>query len=89
MTSTISSRLTFIVFTAGCIALALLFHYAPAGDFPSKYARTAPAGLAAQPTVACVISGATSGDQVRENAAAMRWQPTADDVIELDAITQG
>jgi aryl-alcohol dehydrogenase-like predicted oxidoreductase len=46
------------------------------------------AGLAAQPTVACVISGATSGDQVRENAAAMRWQPTADDLTELDAITQ-
>jgi hypothetical protein len=50
MTSTTSSRLTFLVFTSGCIALALLFHYAPAGDFPSKYARTAPAGLAAQPT---------------------------------------
>jgi len=50
MTSTTSSRLTFLVFISGCIALALLFHYAPAGDFPSKYARTAPAGLAAQPT---------------------------------------
>jgi aryl-alcohol dehydrogenase-like predicted oxidoreductase len=47
------------------------------------------AGLAAQPTVACVISGATSGDQVRENAAALRWKPAADDLSELDAITQG
>ena len=28
MTSTTSSRLTFLVFTSGCIALALLFHYA-------------------------------------------------------------
>jgi aryl-alcohol dehydrogenase-like predicted oxidoreductase len=46
------------------------------------------AGLAAQPAVACVISGATSGDQVRANAAAMRWQPTEDDLTELDAITQ-
>jgi aryl-alcohol dehydrogenase-like predicted oxidoreductase len=46
------------------------------------------AGLAAQPTVACVISGAVSGDQVRENAAAMRWQPTDDDLAELDAITK-
>jgi aryl-alcohol dehydrogenase-like predicted oxidoreductase len=46
------------------------------------------AGRAAQPTVACVISGAVSGDQVRENAAAMRWQPTDDDLAELDAITK-
>jgi aryl-alcohol dehydrogenase-like predicted oxidoreductase len=46
------------------------------------------AGLAAQPAVASVIAGATSGDQVRANAAAMAWQPTADDLNELDAITQ-
>jgi aryl-alcohol dehydrogenase-like predicted oxidoreductase len=46
-------------------------------------------GLAAQPAVACVISGATSGDQVRANAAAVAWQPTADDLAELDAITKG
>ncbi|MGC4110565.1 MAG: aldo/keto reductase [Nocardioides sp.] len=45
------------------------------------------AGLAAQPAVASVISGATSGDQVRANAAAMRWQPSADDLAELDRIT--
>jgi len=45
------------------------------------------AGLAAQPTVASVISGATSGDQVRANAAALRWEPTAEDLEELDAIT--
>ena len=60
-----------------------------------KYARSrnlslldvAIAGLAAQPAVACVISGATSGDQVRANAAALAWDPTADDLAELDAIT--
>ena len=46
------------------------------------------AGLAAQPAVASVISGATSGDQVRANAAALRWQPSADDLAELDAITR-
>ncbi|HEX3932745.1 MAG TPA: aldo/keto reductase [Nocardioides sp.] len=46
------------------------------------------AGLAAQPTVASVISGATSGDQVRTNAAALRWQPTADDLVRLDEITR-
>lgn len=45
------------------------------------------AGLAAQPAVASVISGATSGDQVRTNAAALRWSPSADDLAELDEIT--
>ena len=45
------------------------------------------AGLAAQPAVASVISGATSGDQVRRNAAALRWQPTEADLVELDELT--
>ena len=45
------------------------------------------AGLAAQPAVASVISGATSGDQVRANAAALRWQPSAEDLAELDEVT--
>jgi aryl-alcohol dehydrogenase-like predicted oxidoreductase len=47
------------------------------------------AGLAAQSTVACVIAGATSGDQVRGNAEAVRWEPTAEDLEDLDAITRG
>ena len=47
------------------------------------------AGLAAQPAVASVISGVTSGDQVRANAAALRWVPTEDDLVELDALTRG
>jgi aryl-alcohol dehydrogenase-like predicted oxidoreductase len=47
------------------------------------------AGLAAQPAVASVISGATSGDQVRTNAAALRWEPTEADLIELDEVTTG
>jgi aryl-alcohol dehydrogenase-like predicted oxidoreductase len=47
------------------------------------------AGLAAQPAVTSVISGATSGDQVRANAAALRWQPGAEDLAELDEITRG
>ncbi|MCL8024127.1 aldo/keto reductase [Nocardioides bruguierae] len=47
------------------------------------------AGLAAQPAVASVISGATSGEQVRANAAALRWEPTAADLVELDEITVG
>jgi len=47
------------------------------------------AGLAAQPAVASVISGATSGDQVRGNAAALRWEPTEADLVELDEVTRG
>jgi aryl-alcohol dehydrogenase-like predicted oxidoreductase len=46
------------------------------------------AGLAAQPAVASVISGATSGDQVRANAEALRWEPSAGDLAELDEITK-
>jgi aryl-alcohol dehydrogenase-like predicted oxidoreductase len=46
-------------------------------------------GLAAQPTVASVIAGATSGDQVRANAAALKWEPTEADLVELDEITAG
>jgi aryl-alcohol dehydrogenase-like predicted oxidoreductase len=45
------------------------------------------AGLAAQPAVASVIAGAVSGDQVRRNAAALRWDPTAEDLAELDDVT--
>jgi aryl-alcohol dehydrogenase-like predicted oxidoreductase len=45
------------------------------------------AGLAAQPAVGSVISGATRGEQVRTNAAALRWQPTAADLVELDELT--
>jgi aryl-alcohol dehydrogenase-like predicted oxidoreductase len=47
------------------------------------------AGLAAQPTVVSVISGATSGSQVRANAAALRWEPTEADLVELDEVTTG
>jgi len=35
-------------------------------------------GLAARPTVASVIAGATKPEQVRGNAAAARWVPTAE-----------
>jgi aryl-alcohol dehydrogenase-like predicted oxidoreductase len=45
-------------------------------------------GLAAQPAVASVVAGATSADQVRANVRASRWQPTADDLAELDAVTK-
>ncbi|MCD4533845.1 aldo/keto reductase [Nocardioides sp. cx-169] len=45
------------------------------------------AGLAAQPAVSSVIAGATSGDQVRLNAAALRWVPSEADLVELDEAT--
>jgi aryl-alcohol dehydrogenase-like predicted oxidoreductase len=44
------------------------------------------AGLAAQPAVASVISGATRPEQVAANAAAASWTPTPEDRAELDAI---
>lgn len=44
-------------------------------------------GLAAQPAVASVIAGATSPEQVRANARAGLWEPTARDLGDLDAIT--
>ena len=42
------------------------------------------AGLAAQPAVASVISGVSRAEQVRTNAATLRWDPTDDDLEELD-----
>jgi aryl-alcohol dehydrogenase-like predicted oxidoreductase len=43
-------------------------------------------GLAARPAVASVIAGATSPEQVRANAAAGSWTPTADDLTALDEV---
>src|SRR5262249_36879982 len=43
-------------------------------------------GLAAKPSVTPVIAGATTPDQVRATAAAAAWQPSADDLAQLDAI---
>jgi aryl-alcohol dehydrogenase-like predicted oxidoreductase len=43
-------------------------------------------GLAAQPAVTSVIAGATTADQVRANAAAGTWQPSAEDLTALRAI---
>jgi aryl-alcohol dehydrogenase-like predicted oxidoreductase len=44
-------------------------------------------GLAAQPCIASVIAGATTPEQVRSNARAGDWKPSADDLRELNAIT--
>jgi aryl-alcohol dehydrogenase-like predicted oxidoreductase len=42
--------------------------------------------LAAQPSVGSVIAGATSPEQVRQNAAAADWTPSDEDLAELDGI---
>jgi len=43
-------------------------------------------GLAAVPGVASVIAGATKPEQVRANAAAGSWEPSADDLAALRAL---
>ncbi len=43
-------------------------------------------GLAARPSVASVIAGARTADQVRANARAGGWQPSAEDLAALSAI---
>ena len=45
-------------------------------------------GLAAKPTVASVIAGATTPDQVRANATAANWTPSPEDLAQLDTITK-
>jgi aryl-alcohol dehydrogenase-like predicted oxidoreductase len=43
-------------------------------------------GLAALPGCSSVIAGATSGDQVKANAEAATWLPSAEELTELDRI---
>jgi aryl-alcohol dehydrogenase-like predicted oxidoreductase len=44
-------------------------------------------GLAAMPAVGCVIAGATTPAQVRANARAGQWQPSAEDMAALRALS--
>ncbi len=44
------------------------------------------AGLAAQSAVASVIAGATRPEQIAANVASVRWQPSEDDLAELDRL---
>lgn len=46
-------------------------------------------GLAAQPAVAGVISGATRPEQIAANVAAGEWEPSAADLVELDELRHG
>jgi aryl-alcohol dehydrogenase-like predicted oxidoreductase len=43
--------------------------------------------LLARPYVASVIAGATTPEQVRQNAGALRWQLTADEIAAVELIT--
>jgi aryl-alcohol dehydrogenase-like predicted oxidoreductase len=44
--------------------------------------------LLAKPLVASVIAGASSPAQARQNAAAIGWEPTPDEVAEVDRLTR-
>jgi aryl-alcohol dehydrogenase-like predicted oxidoreductase len=44
-------------------------------------------GVLAQPAIASVIAGATKPEQVRANVEAGEWEPTADDLAALNAIS--
>ena len=44
--------------------------------------------LAAQGTVASIIAGATKAAQVEQNARAIEWQLSADDLAEIDRLTK-
>jgi len=46
-------------------------------------------GLAAQPGCSSVIAGATSPVQVKANAAAASWVPSADELADLDRVAPG
>ena len=58
-----------------------------AADRGASMLQVAVGGLAAMPTVASVIAGATSVEQVRSNVEAGTWQPSSEDLAELRRIT--
>ncbi|MDA0656427.1 MAG: aldo/keto reductase [Proteobacteria bacterium] len=60
-----------------------------AGDHGYDLLTLAISWLAAQPTMACIISGASRPDQVGQNAAAARWKLSTDDLSVIDALLAG
>jgi aryl-alcohol dehydrogenase-like predicted oxidoreductase len=56
-----------------------------AGELGVSLLELAIGGLAAQPAVLSVIAGATRPEQVRANAAAGGWEPTADELAAIRA----
>ncbi len=59
-----------------------------AGDHGRTLLEVAVGVLAAQPTVASVIAGATKPEQVRANCAAGAWEPSGAEIAEVDALTR-
>ena len=57
-----------------------------AADRGLKEIEVAFSWLATRPAVASVIAGATKPEQIRQNAQAAAWQPTAEDLAELEGI---
>jgi aryl-alcohol dehydrogenase-like predicted oxidoreductase len=59
-------------------------------DWAEKHGRTmlevAIGGLAALPGCTSVIAGATSPEQVKANAAAGEWEPTPEDLADIDGL---
>ena len=45
--------------------------------------------LAARPQVSSVIAGATRVEQIEQNAKAIGWKLTAEELAEIDTITRG
>ena len=45
--------------------------------------------LASRPQVSSVIAGATKPEQIEQNAKAIAWKMTPDDLVEIDRITRG
>ena len=64
--------------------IEVLQAFADARDLPLL--TVAIGGLAAQPAVASVISGATRAEQITSNVAAGEWEPSAGDLAELDEL---
>jgi aryl-alcohol dehydrogenase-like predicted oxidoreductase len=58
-----------------------------AADRGVSMLQVAVGGLASMPTVASVIAGATSVEQVRSNVEAGTWEPSDEDLAELRRIT--
>jgi aryl-alcohol dehydrogenase-like predicted oxidoreductase len=58
-----------------------------AGEHGRTLLEVAVGWLLAQPAVTSVIAGATQPEQVQANVAAAEWEPTDDELAELDAIT--
>lgn len=62
------------------------------GEFASKRGHTllelAVGWLATQPEISSVISGATTPDQVKQNATAINWHLSPEDMVAINKTTR-